>query len=145
MAVLDRETTITKDIQRVVKTGAANEATLVNKSCAEQEKEQERIDQWEKVIDRSIEWGRSPSHIDEDEWESPSKEACANACKLATTLRDNCDLPPDRVVPTGDGGIVLEHKRDKDAFVYEVAADGMVEYFAFHDSRLISRCEIDVH
>lgn len=141
MVVTNKEITVTEDVKSVIHTRAADEAILAIRSGGEQE----RIDQWEKVIDLLIEWGRSPSHINEDELESPSKEACANACKLATTLRDNCDLPPERVVPTGDGGIVLERKRDRDAFVFEVAADGMIEYFAFHDSKLISRCEIDVH
>lgn len=94
---------------------------------------------WQLILDRFIDWGRSPGEIDEDGWESPSLAALEAAYKLLGRLRDQDAPPPRAVVPNGEGGIIFERGTALEAEAFEIDASGSAEYRRFVGDRLLHR------
>ena len=97
-------------------------------------------ERWQDVIDRKlIEWGRSPSPIEDMGVDPPTKETIQRAIRLAETLRDEGVPAPESVVPDPNGGIVFERREGNLAEVYHFWDDGTIEYQRFEGTRLVER------
>ncbi len=130
--------TMSEQLLSSVETETADATSLATNELL---KEQFR-DEWQQAIDKCVAWGESPSKVDEDDLESPSREAASRAGTLLARLRDNGGAPPTWVVPTGEGGIMLELIRGNQSTSFEIESDGSAEYRLFGNSRLILREEV---
>ena len=129
------EETIVQTGPRLVQTGAADDASLAV-SAPGREANQEG---WQRIIDADlVEWGRDPSQLEDENITAPSRVIIARASALAIGLRDEGWPPPNRVVPSGDGGIVLERWSGSVFESIEVRDDGAIVVSLFEDSRLVA-------
>jgi hypothetical protein len=95
---------------------------------------------WQDVIDEKlIDWGRNPKELEDEDLIPPTLISIQASSRLAMDLRDQGAPPPRRVVPNGDGGIVLERWVGKTAWTLEVFDDGSIEYACYDDCRLVQR------
>ena len=100
-------------------------------------------DAWEAIIDQKlIEWARHPERLEEVDLIPPTQDAIRSACALASDMRDQGWPPPQRAVPDGDGGIVLERWDALESLAYEVAHDGGIEFVHSHEHQVIDRQKI---
>ncbi len=89
---------------------------------------QEWKDEWQKVIDdKLIDWGGDSKAVEEEDLIPPTEAAVHLAGRIAITLRDDASLPPKRVVPDGDGGIVFERWEGPRSISIEISNDGTAE------------------
>lgn len=97
-------------------------------------------ERWDAIVDRPlIEWGRNPSFIDEDGLVFPSRESCSSACKLVIDMKNHgCSLPTG-VIPDGEGGIVIEYKKDPLYQCIEIDDLGQGILFTFMNCKLLSQ------
>lgn len=95
---------------------------------------------WKKWIDqRLIPWGLRPGEIDEDDFESPSRESIKAAGDAIRKLATKWN-PPSHVVGNGEGGIcILWDPASSDSYEIEIDRDGAAELRQFVDCRLQSR------
>jgi len=134
MTKLDSHRTLSEPVRSPVETGAAGEPIL-----SSGELQENRID-WENVIDRQlVEWVRDAGRLEDESIEMPCRSVIAMACRVAQSMRDAGMPAPLRVVPSGDGGIVFEHREGSLFETIEIDSDGSVEIAVFLDSRLVSR------
>ena len=96
---------------------------------------------WRRLLDRLAEWQLSAGKTDEDDLQNPVDVAIDNARLLLTALRDAGLPQPDRVVPDGEGGVVLEQTAGDTVQRVEFSAQGHVEHVVFQDCKLVSRRE----
>ncbi|MBI3834564.1 MAG: hypothetical protein HY287_09585 [Planctomycetes bacterium] len=97
-------------------------------------------EQWQEVIDRKlVDWGRNPQQLEYEELIPPTRFAIQSAAAIAMLCRDHALAPPMRVVPDGDGGIILERWKGSLSTSIEVARDGTVEVVVVEDCRVVSR------
>jgi len=95
---------------------------------------------WQDVIERKlIEWGRSPSALEDMGVDPPTKETIQRAIRLAEAFRDEGFPSPQSVVPDPNGGIVFERRDGNIAEVCHVWGDGTTEYQRFEGTRLLER------
>lgn len=95
---------------------------------------------WADIIEgRLADWTRDPTQLEEEDLTAPNAETIARACLVASTLRDKGASPPNRVVPTGDGGIAFQFERDREFISVEVEPEGVVELLVFEDGQLKHR------
>jgi hypothetical protein len=95
---------------------------------------------WQRFIDEKlIEWGRDPSLLDDESVIPPSRPSVDTAVWLAMRLRDAGEVPPLRVVPDGDGGIVFERWEGNLSESFEVSQHGGIEYVQCRDGRVEAR------
>ena len=126
MSVIAASRTLIEDPQRTVATRAATEDEL-----ASAEKHEGFRREWDDIIDRTlVEWGRDPTALEEDELIPPTPQSV----QLAT--------PPTRVVPDGDGGIVLERWSGNQTESFEISAYGRVECVVWVDRSVVQRIEL---
>ncbi|MCH8252238.1 MAG: hypothetical protein IID36_07275 [Planctomycetes bacterium] len=92
------------------------------------------------IISKLVEWGRNPDLLAEDDLIAPTPEAIERAIKIAEHLEVDGSPPPMRVVPDGDGGIVLEHSCGSVTTSIEIASDGSAECVECVDGRVV-RCD----
>lgn len=131
--------TFTEDPPRRVATGAAKDDSLASSL------DPRNWDAWQEVIDEKlIEWGRDPGQLAEDDLIPPTRESVQRATRIALAFRDDGDPPPLRVVPDGDGGIVLERWRDSLTESIEIDAQGVAEYVVCRHGRVTQRSRFDV-
>jgi hypothetical protein len=86
-----------------------------------------------------VEWGRNPGGVRDHELEPPTAAAVHQACLVAIDLRDAGELPPSRVVPNGDGGIVFELTVGQRAVTLEFFDDGSIERTCYDGCRMLHR------
>jgi hypothetical protein len=121
---------------RAVKTNTANESSLALTDSIRSS----RRDAWEEVVDRRlVEWGRDPSLLEEDDLIPPTREAVQSAVKIVRILQQRYLPPPRRVVPDGDGGIVMERWSDHASESIEVDRRGRAELVICLDGAVLNR------
>ena len=102
------------------------------------------LERWQVLIDRLVEWGQTPSQVDEDGLQSPTSAAISKSFALIKALREKKAPIPHRLIQDGNGGIVLERQSGKITVRFEVSESGEVEFFSFEDCRLIERQPVDL-
>ena len=138
MSAIEANRTLIEDPRRTVRTRAATEAEL----AIAENREGVRRD-WDDIIDRKlVEWGRDPKALEEDELLPPTFESVQTAIQIATVLRDMDATPPMRIVPDGDGGIVLERWSGNRTESFEIDARGRIEWVVWVDRRVDRRIEL---
>ena len=126
--------TLMEELEQIVRTGAANDDTL-----ATEDKHSDHL-AWQKVIDyQLVEWGRNPDLLEEDDLIAPTLKAIDRAIKIAVQMRDQRFSPPKRVVPDGDGGVVLEQWYGSVTESIEIESDGSAEYVVCDGGRVVQR------
>ncbi|HEX5446771.1 MAG TPA: hypothetical protein VFW87_23335 [Pirellulales bacterium] len=73
---------------------------------------------------------------------APNIDTIRRAIVVACSMRDQRLTPPDRIVPTGDGGIAMQFERDPEFISIEIEPGGLVELLVFNESRLKHRAAI---
>lgn len=98
---------------------------------------------WQNFIEQTLlSWLADPRQLEDLEVEAPSKPIIRLAIDLAEKYRDDKLVPPDRIVPDPNGGIVFDRCRDGVAEVIHVWDDGTVEYQRFIGPKLVDRWSI---
>lgn len=98
---------------------------------------------WSKFIQGQLsDWRRNQRQLEDDDIEAPSAGTIDKATAVAISMRDRGLPPPDRIVPTGDGGIALQFDRDNEFISIEVEPEGLVELLVFCDGRFTHRAAI---
>ena len=101
---------------------------------------------WQRLIDEKlIEWGRHPEKFeDEDGYKAPTADNLVRATELVLYCRDQGVLPPLRMVPDGEGGIIFDWKSSSRPYhvVAQIHADGGMEMLLFHECKLLARNRI---
>jgi hypothetical protein len=101
---------------------------------------------WQRLIDEKlIEWGRHPEQFeDEDGYKAPGPDILAQATRLVAHCRDHGVLPPLRMAPDGEGGIVFDWKNSDPPLhvIAQIHPNGVMEMLEFLDCKLMSRKRI---
>ncbi|MCG3128322.1 MAG: hypothetical protein CHACPFDD_03205 [Phycisphaerae bacterium] len=98
---------------------------------------------WRKVVDCTlIEWGARPEQLAEAELIPPTRPAVQRAIQIAESFRESSAPPPMRVVPDGDGGIVMERWTETTMRSIEIDRDGCAELVMTRDARVIERIRL---
>jgi hypothetical protein len=104
------------------------------------ERQRAARESWQDAIDRKlIEWGRTPSPLEDIGVDPPTKETIQRAIRLAEVFRDEGLPGPESVVPDPNGGIVFERREGDVAEVCHLWDDGTTEYQRFEGTRLVER------
>lgn len=130
MSVITSGSTLMRQVERHVPTGAAHDRSLTN------------FDRhgWDNAVNRLLLWWQDPARAgDDDGFVPPSRVAVDVAIQVATALRDNRRPPPLRVIPDGEGGVAFERRGGHIFESLRVAADGEKELLVFENSRLVLR------
>jgi hypothetical protein len=102
-------------------------------------------DAWQRLIDEKlIEWGRHPEQFEGDGYKAPSADNLVRATELVAYCRDKGVLPPLRMAPDGEGGIMFDWKNSSLPYhvVAQIHADGGMELLVFDDCKLVARNRI---
>ena len=92
---------------------------------------------WDRIIvDLLAPWADGQIELDDDLL-PPSPASLRVAIDLARELRDHGFAAPTDVLPSGNGGVWLEHRRDSTSSQIEVLRDGTVEYSSFEGNTLV--------
>ncbi|HEY3321921.1 MAG TPA: hypothetical protein VGP72_15745 [Planctomycetota bacterium] len=94
---------------------------------------------WAAVTGRLDAWRTDASGLADDDLTPPTARAIAAAYQLAIWLRDQTVPVPDKVVPDGNGGIVLEWSLPEYKTV-SVDAEGQTELVCYAGDQIASRC-----
>jgi hypothetical protein len=139
---LDRHPTLSSRVQRIVETGPAGDEALAYQDADDESLKWQQ--DWQRVIDyQLLEWVLKPEELAEEGLEPPTRDAISIACKFAVVMRDTKALPPNRVAPNGDGGIVFEGSVSPGHFqALEIKADGSAEFRRFQDCHLVQRLRL---
>lgn len=101
---------------------------------------------WQRLIDEKlIEWGRHPEQFeDEDGYKAPTAETLVRATELFAYCRDRGVLPPLRLAPDGEGGLVLDWKNIDPPYhvIAQIHSSGVMEMLEFHEGKLAARKQI---
>jgi hypothetical protein len=105
-------------------------------SAAHSEEDRQR-QQWQKCIEQLTSWKHDPGQLDEEGTVTPSQATIRLALDLADSMCKRGLIPPTRIVPDADGGIVFERQK-KDAFESIRISAGSIEQRFFEGCRLVS-------
>ena len=94
---------------------------------------------WQSLIDTLLEWDSTPSELDDEGVEPPTKETIRRAILLLQSLRDHGEAALDSVAPDPNGGIVLERRKNNVSEVFHVWDNATTEYCRFQGARLVER------
>ncbi|HEY3244023.1 MAG TPA: hypothetical protein VGM03_11810 [Phycisphaerae bacterium] len=131
--------TLTPEPGRRVETGAATGDTLATYSETTGNRHA-----WQEFIDhRLVDWGRDPLQLGDSELVPPTPTAIRRAISFALTLREGDLPPPKRIVPDGDGGIVIERWHGPVTVSIEISPDGLAEFVECREGRVVSRATIE--
>lgn len=98
---------------------------------------------WSELIeDQLAGWRRDPAQLEDDDILSPTADTIRRAIVVASSMRDQGLSPPDRIVPTGDGGIAVQFERDPEFVSIEIEPEGLVELLVFEGGKLKHRAAI---
>lgn len=102
--------------------------------------ENEVSEVWDRVFARLSAWLQHPDELGDDESESPSRDTIEDGITIAAFMRRAGLEPPDRVIPTAEGGIAFERRDDGFLARVELYPDGQLDVTSFdEDSRLVCR------
>jgi hypothetical protein len=120
---------LSPEIRPAVRTGSVS---------SEQDSSIDYAERWKAIIDNQlIEWGWNQDLFDDDDIEPPSSSVVQIAIEFAVC--NSKLIPPDRVAPDGQGGIVFERREGDTSEVVHVWDDGSVEYQQFVGTSLVER------
>lgn len=141
MSVIDAPLpSMMEQTHKVVETEAAPQESFAYSARAREE----LLKVWEERILKKLDsWEANPSCVEDDGVIAPSPRVIRLAADYARQMRDEARLPPKRVVPNGDGGIVFERWQGTDSETLEFLDDGTVELAAFSDCKLIARTRLN--
>lgn len=94
---------------------------------------------WQAVIGQLFKWWNEPEYFAGEDYDPPTGEILELAMSFAKCFRDAGLVPPHRVVPDADRGVVFEARRGTLAEKIHIWSDGEVEYLLFSGSQLIER------
>lgn len=99
---------------------------------------------WSELIEGQLDgWRRDPAQLEDDDVLAPTIDTIRRAIVVARSMRDQRLPPPDRIVPTGDGGIALQFERDREFVSIEIEPEGLVELLVFDGGKLKHRAAFD--
>lgn len=102
-------------------------------------------EQWQSLWDRLIDWNHSPSRIDEDELEFPSRHAIGTASSILPELKQLRSASTPILAPDGEGGISIEYRfSDGITELIEIDRSGAVEMLKLVNSKLVMRAKIAI-
>lgn len=93
----------------------------------------------EKIQDTLIAWFNLPSLFDDDDFEPPNRKTILAAISLARLMKENDCLPPTRIVPSVDGGVILETAAAPFLVTIEILNCGRVENIVFEHGKVKRR------
>jgi hypothetical protein len=125
---------------------ANNQGTPASAKAESSNATNEGRNAWQRLIDEKlIEWGRHPERFeDEDGYKAPSADILAQATGLVAYCRDHGVLPPLRMAPDGEGGIIFDWKNSDPPLhvIAQIHQDGVMEMLEFSDCNLVARKRI---
>lgn len=93
--------------------------------------------QWESMIDdRLIDWAQHRDEFALDGLIAPSDHAISKAYKLLKFMRDHNWPLPTSVIADGEGGVVVENRRDPVYQRIEISDRGDMQLVTFRDRRM---------
>lgn len=112
-------------------------------SRAASDEDRRRSAAWAKLIQGQLaDWRRDPQQLEDEDIPPPSADTIDRVMTVAMAMHDQGLPPPDRIVPTGDGGIALQFELNNEFISIEVEPEGLVELLVFCDGRLTHRAAI---
>jgi hypothetical protein len=84
------------------------EVTPVADSLADANTKEARKEGWKRTQDVLLDWLRDGIPQIDQELKAPTKEAITEGLKISWSMSDSLAVPPSRVVPNGEGGLVFE-------------------------------------
>ena len=135
-------------VSLVVATSAASDESLASSSAVTTPQRMHRVQRapWQSVIDQGlVEWATDPGRrrLEEDGLRPPSTLALQLAVEIVYRLRDNRNPspcpPPLRIVPNGEGGLVMEWVFGDNSMSVEIGEEGTAETLAFELGKLVAR------
>lgn len=97
---------------------------------------------WDQIIGYIKNWQNGCIGFEGEEYEAPTIKSIDRTIKFAEKCLIWKVSIPDRVTPTGDGGITFEWGESKDAKVYEFDEGGNLETYKFEDNKLVDRRQL---
>ena len=95
---------------------------------------------WSQILKKTLlEWYSSPAPFKDEEFPPPSRVALWDAIVLARLLERQRQPAPTSIVPSVDGGVVLERRDRSYLFIIEVLNDGRIEEIVFKNGKISSR------
>lgn len=98
---------------------------------------------WEKIIDTLGAWADDVTILDDEGIIPPSYPIVRKALSLSHTLLARGWVPPLRVVPNAEGGLVFEHGGEEQFETIEIDSDGDVEYVAYLKDKVVCKKQLD--
>lgn len=147
MAILELvDTTVLGEVERVSDTEAAKEEALTESVQVEMtplsgsDLKKINAEGWRRTINEPlIDWGRDPSQLEDDGIDPPTTAIVTLASRFAMFLRNEGLPAPDRVIPSGDGGIVFKRSVGEYLETIEIGADASIQIIVFHGSKIDTR------
>lgn len=132
-------TTLQNDISlsyypKVVSTVSTNDSLLASHARMNLEEEK-----WLKIFETLHVWCESTSLLDYEEIEPPSCEIVIFVLQKGKELMQAGFAGPDRVIPDGEGGIVLKWRLDTNLTVLNFEVDGGIERIVFQNNKIVER------
>jgi len=95
---------------------------------------------WQLVIDQTLlRWLENPSLLNDVGVEPPSGAILRLAIDYAEKFRNDCLLPPEKIVPDANGGIVFKRREGEITEAYHFWTDGTIEYQQYIGAHLSER------
>ena len=93
--------------------------------------------QWDSIIDdRLIDWAQHPKEFELEGLIAPSNAAVCKAQKLLNFMRDRGWPLPTGVIADGEGGIVIENRRDPVYQRIEISDQGSMQLVTFRNRKM---------
>ena len=95
---------------------------------------------WEKIVQETlVTWCNALSQFEDKDFEPPTRKTLCDAISLAKTLKERGWPPPTRIVPSVEGGVILERYAAPYLVTMELLNDGEIEYISFKDCKIMHR------
>lgn len=135
-------------VSLVVATSAASDESLASSTSVTSHHGVQRVQRarWQSVIDRGlVEWATDfgRRRLEADGLRPPTTASLQLAVEIVYRLRDNNNPPPCppplRIVPNGEGGLVMEWVFGDNSMSVEIGEEGTAETLTFESGRLVAR------
>jgi hypothetical protein len=96
-------------------------------------------DKWKSIQVKVLEWMRDPAILGNDEFDPPSQAVYVWALSLLSRIiAGGPEIPaPDRVIPTGDGGLAFVKRMGSMQHTCEILPEGQIHYYGMVAGRMI--------
>lgn len=100
---------------------------------------------WQRVIDEKIiEWGRPENSEPDDDYDPPTGPALKSGLEIIRQMSDLGLLPPTRVVPDGDGGLVFELRNPSVVSTIHIYKNGEAENYVLQNGKVVFRSPLSL-